>query len=132
MRATSSPPRAARARRPASRAQILSASQSLPSEFYAPFVNKLADTAREDIADCAAASYRSLSLAAAQKLFMLASREELMRFLRERRPAFAVVGDALVFQGGADKAAAAAAAGFDTMGLLASTLAYAADLERIV
>ena len=61
-----------------------------------------------------------------------ASRDELLRFLRERRPAFAVVGDALVFAGGADKSAAAAAAGLDAVGLLGSTLAYAADLERIV
>jgi len=118
---------------PCARAQILTASQSPPSEFYAPFVARLADTAREDLADCAAAAYRTLSLAAAQKLLMLSSRDELRRFLRERRPAFAVVGDALVFAGGgADKSAAAAAAGLDAVGLLGSTLAYAADLERII
>lgn len=118
------------------RAQILAASQELPSPYYAPFVEKLADTAREDIADCAAASYRTLSLAAAQKLFMLRSREELLRFLRERRPTFAVVGDAIVFQSGDGAAAAAAAeaqdAAVDSVGLLNSTLAIASDLERIV
>ena len=89
---------------------------------------RLADTAREDIADCAAASYRRLSLAAARKLLMLDSTEALLRFLRERRPAIAIVGDALVFQSGE----APPPAGVDYMGLLGTTLEYAVDLERIV
>ena len=116
------------------RAQILAASQELPSPYYASFVEKLADTAREDIADCAAASYRTLSLVAAQKLFMLRSRDELLRFLCERRPNFVLAGDSLVFQGGDGAAAAAEAhdAAVDSVGLLGSTLAIASDLERIV
>jgi CSN8/PSMD8/EIF3K family len=112
--------------------QILAASASLPSPFYAPFVARLADTAREDIADCAAASYKSLSLAAAQKLFMLNSKEELLRFLRERRPDFVVSGDNLFFGESGIAGVEKTKAELDPLGLLGTTLEYAADLERIV
>lgn len=107
--------------------QILSASQRLPSEYYGPFVARLATTAREDIADCAATAYKTLSLAAAQKLFMFDSREALLAFLREQRPDLTVAGDAIVFEAG-EKVKSSV----DAMSLLGGALDYATDLERIV
>ncbi|RYG57275.1 hypothetical protein EON66_00770 [archaeon] len=65
--------------------QILTASRSLPHALYASFVSELVHTARDDIADCAAASYPSLSLAAAQKMMLFDSQAELVSYLKEAK-----------------------------------------------
>ncbi len=65
--------------------QILAARGQVPSEHYAPFMARLAGTVREQIADCAAAAYKSLSVAAAQKMMMFESAGELASYLQEHR-----------------------------------------------
>lgn len=57
----------------------------MPSpELFGPFVERLTQTVRDDIADCAAASFVTLSLQAAQKLFMFDSPAELKAFARSK------------------------------------------------
>lgn len=53
-------------------------------ELFAPFVERLARTVRDDIADCAAASFGALSLDAAQKLLMFDSQADLLAFARDK------------------------------------------------
>lgn len=65
--------------------QILAARSAQPSEYFTPFMGRLSDTVREQIADCAAASYGSLSIPAAQKLMMFDSTAELGAYLQQHR-----------------------------------------------
>lgn len=62
--------------------QIISCRDAAPSHHYLPFIAKLVDTARDDIADCAAVSYKSLSLTAAQQLMMFDSASALSNYIR--------------------------------------------------
>ena len=65
--------------------QILAARGSTPSALYSNFMARLTDTVRDDIADCAAASYAMLSLTAAQSMFKFESMRELAAYLQSRR-----------------------------------------------
>ncbi len=66
-------------------AQILAARSDTPSEHYRGFMEQLTHTVRDDIADCAAASYVSLTAASAQKMFKFESQQELAEYLRDKR-----------------------------------------------
>lgn len=68
-----------------SRVQILAARNVMPSpEFFGPLVERLTLTVRDDIAECAAASFSALSLAAAQKLFMFDNATDFLTFARSK------------------------------------------------
>ena len=65
--------------------QILAARGSTPSPLYSSFMARLTDTVRDDIADCAAASYATLTLVAAQSMFKFDSMQELAAYLTTKR-----------------------------------------------
>jgi hypothetical protein len=109
----------------------------------APLLRRLETATRADIAECAAASTTSLSLAAAAKLFMLGpdangngGQKALMEFIA-RRPDWRVEGNTLYFnaEGAKGTPAAASAASIqpvDAVTLVANTLSYAVEVERII
>lgn len=65
--------------------QILAARAAAPSEFYGAFMQRLTAAVRDDIADCAAASYPSLGVDAAQRMFKFDSPAELAEYMRAKR-----------------------------------------------
>jgi hypothetical protein len=65
--------------------QILAARASVPSEYYAPFMDSLTHTVRDDIAECASASYVTMSLPAAQKMFKFDSASELADYVAKKQ-----------------------------------------------
>ena len=61
--------------------QILAARRNMPvPELFGPLMEKLTQTVRDDIAECAAASFGTLSLPAAQKILMFESAADLKSF----------------------------------------------------
>ena len=108
---------------------MLAARASAPSELYAPFLTKLEHTVRDDIADCAAASYRSLSVPAAARMLRLeGGAAALEAYSAQRGRGWVVEGGATLRFAPAEKAKPA----LDAAALMANVLGYAAEVERIV
>jgi hypothetical protein len=93
---------------------------------------------RDDIAECAAAAYKGLPVAAAQKMMMLESPAALAAYVRDKGLPWVVdgtgTGAAVVFGEGGEGGGRAGGAGasVDALTLMRNSLAYATDLERIV
>ena len=117
--------------------KVLSARAQQPSAHFSPFMDRLAGTVREQIADCAASSYASLSLDAAQRMMKFDSSAELAGYLRSHRPEWTVDGSTIHFLASttavSPRAVPSAKRGdVDPHVLLRNALQYAVELERIV
>lgn len=109
-------------------AQVLLARESMPSPHYAPFMDKLLDTVRDEIAECSSAAYKTLSIDAACKMLMFSSRAELEDYVRARADeSWSIRDDTVVFAGHEE-----AKAEIQSTELIENTLRYASELERIV
>ena len=83
---------------------------------------------RDDIADCAAAAYPSLTVPAALAMLRLAGGEPaLLAYIASRALTWAVAGGCVTFAP-PEKARALV----DAAALLSNSLGYAAELERVV
>jgi 26S proteasome regulatory subunit N12 len=117
--------------------QVLLAFQSsnIPHTSYQFFIDNLLQTVRDSIADCVEVSYRTLAIGDAVNIMKFTSEEELMEYVRECRDDWIVndsVGEGkkeLCFQlpDGGSKAS-----DIPSKKLIAQTLSYATELERIV
>jgi 26S proteasome regulatory subunit N12 len=107
--------------------KIISCRDAAPSHHYLPFIAKLVDTARDDIADCAAVSYKSLSLTAAQQLMMFDSLSALSDYVRSSKPEWRVDGTTVHFTQ-QDKVRPEV----ESLTVLSNILGYATEMERIV
>ena len=118
--------------------KVLAARDAQPSAHFAPFMLRLADTVREQIADCAAASYATLSLDAAQRMMKFDSAPELAAYLRDHRPEWVVQGSTIHFASSvatlvSPRAVPSGKRGdVDPHALLQNALQVAVDIERIV
>jgi 26S proteasome regulatory subunit N12 len=83
---------------------------------------------RGDIAECAEKSYDYLSLSDAQRILMLTSKESLLQFVASMKEnGWLVEGDKVIF-----KVEKKVPLTIPTMKLIAQTLGYASEMERIV
>ena len=105
--------------------KVLSARQDVPAEFYGYFMDLLMETIRDEVAGCAEKAYHHLTLADARKMFMLKSDAEVQAYVAER--GWELQGGNVCFQ--PDAAAGCALPSID---LIANSLSYAKELERIV
>ncbi len=103
-------------------------SGALPSPLYAPFVEALQHTVRAEAADCIAASYPHMSLAAAAERLHFASTEQVSKYIAAEQPEWSVQGDRVVFGDSSTRGAA----GIPAQAVMHQTLHYATELERIV
>lgn len=76
--------------------QVLHARANFPDPLFKEYLGPLEDAVRDEISQCAAASYGSLSLAAAQKLFNFSSSEELLEYCEDNE-GWTVDGDVIRF-----------------------------------
>jgi len=107
--------------------QILNSTAAPPHDLYRPFLARLAGTVRDDIADCAAA-YGSLSVGEAAGMLRLAGGEgELAAYVASRGLPWTIAAGRVSFVA-QDKARPL----MEASALLANTLGYAAELEKIV
>lgn len=100
----------------------------MPSGDFSFFMEKIVETVRASIAECAGVAYASLSVTAAQKLLMLDSREELYAFINSAHTDWLIEGDTITFQ----SIAGAKSAEVPSKRLISEALSYATELERIV
>uniref|UniRef100_A0A6S9RU20 CSN8/PSMD8/EIF3K domain-containing protein n=1 Tax=Chrysotila carterae TaxID=13221 RepID=A0A6S9RU20_CHRCT len=89
------------------------------------FMDMLVDTVREEIAECSEKAYVSIGASELQSLLMLADETELAQYAEQR--GWRVSGGVVTFGDGEPKLLALPATQ-----LIAETLAYAKELERIV
>lgn len=98
----------------------------LPDPSYGIFMESLLVTVRDRIADCLESAYRTLSLEAARKMLGFATIQELEEY---RVDDWVVENGELCFQ---PPSVGRKATDVPSMKLIAQTLSYATELERIV
>ena len=98
-----------------------------PSDPFAAFMPKLLEAVRVDIANCSEVAYKSLAVNDAKSLMFFQSVEELEAFVQESRPLWEMRDGRLWFT-----AAEGGKVQIPSMKLVAQTLSYANELERIV
>ena len=81
-----------------------------------------------NIADCAVASYRTLTMQAAKKILMFSTLDEARDFMEDKYPELLVVNDVIDLR----SQKTCKSEEIPSMKLISQTLAYAAELERIV
>ena len=112
--------------------EVLQAFKSnIPDPSYQFFIDNLLQTVRDSIADCVEVSYKSLKLADAVEIMKFDTGDELMEYVQECRDDWIVddVKAELCFQL-ADTGSKAS--DIPSNKLIAQTLSYATELERIV
>jgi CSN8/PSMD8/EIF3K family len=70
--------------------QVLNAREQVPHKYYSYFLESLADTVREAIADCMSAGYDQMSITDAQKMIMVDSTHALKEFIATYHPEWKV------------------------------------------
>jgi 26S proteasome regulatory subunit N12 len=109
--------------------EVLDAGSNVPDPSYSFFMENLLETVRDSIADCVEVSYKSMKLADAVTMMKFESTEELQEYLQEKREDWIVEGDKLTFQ---PPPMGSKAVDIPSMKLMAQSLSYATELERIV
>lgn len=109
--------------------QVLSAAEKPPVEYYSFFLQSLMKTVRINIADCAAASYKTLSVKAATEILMFSSLQETLVFIAEKCPEWVVEGDTISLK---NEKGMSKSDDIPSLKLIAQQLTYASELERIV
>jgi len=108
--------------------QVLAAKSKMPAAPFAFFMASIVETVRGSIAECASVAYSSLTLASAQQLLMLDSREDLLAFIQVAHGDWVVDGDVISFA----STSGSKSAEVPSMRLITESLNYATELERIV
>ena len=109
--------------------EVLDAGSNVPDPSYSFFMENLLETVRDSIADCIEVSYKSMKLVDAVTMMKFESTEELQEYLQEKREDWIVEGDKLMFQ---PPSMGSKAVDIPSMKLMAQSLSYATELERIV
>jgi 26S proteasome regulatory subunit N12 len=109
--------------------EVLDAGSNVPDPSYGLFMENLLETVRDSIADCVEVSYKSMKLTDAVTMMKFESIDELQSYLEEKREDWIVEGDRLTFQ---PPSMGSKAVDIPSMKLMAQSLSYATELERIV
>lgn len=109
--------------------EVLDAGSNVPDPSYAFFMENLLETVRDSIADCVEVSYKSMKLADAMTMMKFGREAELQEYVQEKREDWIVEGDRLTFQ---PPHMGSKAVDIPSMNLIAQSLSYATELERIV
>lgn len=110
--------------------EVLNSRSNIPDASYSFFMENLLDTVRDAIADCIEVSFVSMKLSDAVTMMKFDSIAELQEYIQEKREDWIVdVGDTLTFQ---PPVSGGKAVDIPSMKLMAQSLSYATELERIV
>ena len=104
-------------------------SGAIPDASYAFFMDSLMLTVRDSIAECLESAYRTLTLSAAQRMLGFGTLQELEEYMSESRDDWIVENGELCFQ---PPPMGRQASDIPSMKLIAQSLTYATELERIV
>lgn len=109
--------------------EVLSAGLRVPDPSYSFFVDNLLQTVRDSIADCLEVGYRTMSVKDAVAMMRFGGADELMAYVEEYRDDWIVEGDEICFQ---VVEVGTRPTDIPSMKLIAQSLSYATELERIV
>jgi len=109
--------------------EVLDAGTHVPHPSYAFFMDNLLQTVRDSIADCVEVSYKTMKIGDAVSMMKFDSQDDLLDYVKESRDDWIVEGGELCFQ---PPSAGAKATDIPSKKLIAQTLSYATELERIV
>lgn len=109
--------------------EVLNAKSNVPDPSYSFFMENLLETVRDSIADCVEVSYKSMKLADAVTMMKFESTAELQEYVQGKREDWIVEGGSLTFQ---PPPMGRKAVDIPSMKLMAQSLSYATELERIV
>lgn len=109
--------------------EVLSAHSRIPDPSYGLFMDNLLQTVRDSIADCVEVSYKSMKTEDAMKMMKFDSEEQLMEYVQECRDDWIVEGGSLCFQ---PPPTGSKASDIPSMKLIAQSLSYATEMERII
>lgn len=104
------------------------AAASPPVPYYTFFLTSLLETVRINIGECVSTSYASLTVDAATKMLMFQKKEDTLLFIQDYYPSWVLEGDKINLV----DAPAARSNEVPSLKLIAQTLSYATELERIV
>ena len=108
--------------------EVLRAATSDIPPSYELFVSNLAQTVRDNIADCLEVAYNTMSLSAAASMMRMDSVDELKEYITEFREDWIVDGDELCFQ---PPPVGSKASDVPSLKLISQSLSYATELERM-
>ena len=108
--------------------QVMAAAAKPPVAYYSFFLNSLLKTVRTNIAECAAASYSTLSIQGATQILMFNNDKDTTTFIQEEYPDWVVTGNDIDLR--ATKHAKSEE--IASQRIIQQTLGYATELERIV
>jgi 26S proteasome regulatory subunit N12 len=111
--------------------EVLNAGTHVPDASYTFFMDNLLQTVRDSIADCVEVSYKTMKIGDAVSMMKFDSQEELLEYVQECRDDWIVdeASGELCFQ---PPSVGATASDIPSKKLIAQTLSYATELERIV
>lgn len=108
--------------------KLLTARKKAPSNEYIPVVEMLESTVRQEVAKCIPRSYTTLSVAAAQKVLMVSSAEEVLQFGRDHGWQLSANGTSYDFTREEDLAKTS----IPFAEVIMEDIAFAADMQNIV
>lgn len=109
--------------------EVLNAGSHVPDPSYTFFMDNLLQTVRDSIADCVEVSYKTMKIEDAVSMMKFDSKEDLLEYVQEFRDDWILQGGELCFQ---PPEVGAKASDIPSKQLMAQTLSYATELERIV
>ena len=109
--------------------ELLSAHSRIPDSSYGLFMDRLLQTVRDSIADCVEVSYKTMKTVDAMTMMKFDSVEQLMEYIEECRDDWILEGDVICFQ---PAPTGSKAADIPSMKLIAQSLSYATEMERII
>ncbi|KAF2074692.1 hypothetical protein CYY_004006 [Polysphondylium violaceum] len=105
--------------------KVVQSKSVVPSEYYQCFLDILAESIKEDIANCSEKSFKTLSLKDAEKVLLFNNSAQFNQYVKSRN--WTVQGDKIKFSNNDN-----AAVEIPSIQLIHQTLHYAKELERIV
>jgi len=101
---------------------------SLPSVWYQPFLDRLTNTIRDDIAECASSAYNTLTVPAALKMMMFDNITTLNKYIMEKNLPWIIENNTTIRLKTVEKSKPE----IDALQLMKNTTSYASELEKIV
>ena len=105
--------------------KVLSLKKSVPSTYYAFFMNALVETVRERISECSMKAYDFIPVSEGKKLLMLESDKKVQEYADKR--GWKIAGGKIEWNVNVSSSLV-----MNSKDVIEETLAYATELERIV
>lgn len=109
--------------------QVLSALSHVPDPSYTFFMENLLQTVRDSIADCVEVTYKTMTIQDALIMMKLDSKQQLLDYVQESRDDWIIQNEEIVFQ---PPPSGSKASDIPTTKLIAQTLSYATEMDRII